>query len=231
VNGYASIPTLALLAALVGCATGGPAPPPAAARASEPLHVTSPSQSGYQAVTEEVVTSRLTQTIADIPANASVPRLALADIVYPASEEELKALGGFAILFVCAVSRDQAELPIDRVEVHRGAALPKLPLVTARRLQVTDARLAGAFGQWRQDAAYLLPMFTTRTPGKVVVYLGGGKFALTVLELPAPSSPDGPLANVSLDFDPYEPRMDALRTIIERELPVLRGAQFEHGEK
>jgi hypothetical protein len=218
------------------CATAGvpPASPAAMgpAAASSPQqrpptqgdtqHVTSPMGSSRGATTDAMILQRLADSVPQIPPGVSVPRIALADVAYPASQEELKALGGFALLQITVVCRDGAELPIDRVEARIGTAAAKLIPVVARPSELVSPRLAEAFGRWRYDAAYLIPVFATRKDATIIVYLGGGRFPLKVLEFPPPPGQDELPPDFNFDWDPYSPRLDALRAILDRELPVFR---------
>ena len=84
---------------------------------------------------------------------------------------------------------------------------------------LADARLAGVFGQFRQDAIYLIPVWATLTSSSVTVFVGGGTYPLAVLPFPlAPGEETLPLGLV-FKGDVRPPNDDALRALVERELP------------
>ena len=213
---------------IAGCATGGQTAASSSRSGADKnrgaLQVTGPMHGSPEPTTDAVILGRLERTAGEIPPQMQVPRIALADLAYPASQEELRALGGFALLLVTVVCHDAEELPVDRVEAHVGTAVAALPVVTSRRSELGDARLAGIFGRARYDAAYLLPVFTTRQNAKIVVYVGSGRFPLAVLQFPPPPDADELPADLEFNWDPYEPKIDALRALLDRELPVLAGS-------
>lgn len=96
---------------------------------------------------------------AGIPPGTQVfPRIAFADVTYPADEEEYAALAGHAILLVTALAWSADELPLKRVYVRSGSdrvALERLAVVLSR--QPAERASAGIFGRYRADALYLLP--------------------------------------------------------------------------
>jgi hypothetical protein len=222
--------TLAALL-LLGCASAAPGrptanPPPHAPNpngANDTLHLTGPTWTGHGATTDAVILGRLLKTAAEIPPTASVPRIALADLAYPASQDELRRLGGFAVLLVTVLCHDAQELPVDRVEVRIGPRVAPLTPVTSRRSELARGGLSDVFGRFRYDGVFLLPVFSTRATATVTVYLGGGAFPLKVLQFPEPPGDDSFPAGLDFDWDPYAPEVEALRALLDRELPVIGG--------
>jgi hypothetical protein len=175
----------------------------------------------HQPTTEAVVNQRLADMRADIPKNATVPRVALSDVTYPRTQAELKAMGGFALLLVTAVTHDQRELPVDHAEVRIGETTASLVEVTSRRSELPAGPMADLFGRFREDVVYLIPVLATRARAEVFAYLGAGRLSLKLLQLSPPAPGEDRLAHLSYDFDPYEPELAALRRLLDEELPVI----------
>ena len=214
---------------LAGCATGAGAPKPiaaspATARSGGPggaYQVSTVSRSGRQPTTDAVILARLEETAREVPAHARAARIALADVAYPVAQDELDALGGYAVILVTAVSHDSRELPIDRVEVRSGARVSKLIEVGSRKSLLADARLAEVFGQFRHDAIYLIPVWATQTNSNVTVFVGGGVYPLAVLAFPLPSGEETLPPGLVFKGDVRAPKPDALRAMVEREFPLV----------
>ena len=221
------LPGLFAALLLTGCATGAGAPKPAAAgpataRSDGPgraYQVNTDQRSGRQPTTDAVVLARLEETAREIPAHARAARIALADVAYPATQDELDALGGYAVLLVTAVSHEPRELPIDRVEVRSGARVAKLIEVGSRKSLLADARLAEVFGQFRHDAIYLIPVSATQVSSNVTVFVGGGVYPLAVLAFPSGEETLPP--GLVFQGDVRAPKPDALRAMVEREFPLV----------
>ena len=216
---------------LMGCATSAdaPLPPvagPATARSGGPgraYQVNTDARTGRQPTTDAVILARLEETAREIPAHARAARIALADVAYPAAQDELDALGGYAVILVTAVSHDSRELPNDRVEVRSGGTrVAKLIEVGSRKSLLADARLAEVFGQFRQDAIYLIPVSATQTISNVTVFVGGGVYPLAVLAFPVPVGRGDAAAGARLQGRcGRAPKPDALRAMVEREFPLV----------
>lgn len=192
--------------------------PPADRMSPVPTQVTKDAEVRHAPTTEDWILKTLEETASEIPANAFAPRIALADVTYPRSQRELDAMGGFALVLVTAVSHESGELPIAKVEIVSGDRSANLVEVTARKSLMPEGKAARAFGRYRVDAIYLMPVFATRNPGIVTVFLGRGALRLRVLEFPI-SSPvrDG----LDLNGDLQDPKRDALCKLVAEELPVI----------
>ena len=177
-------------------------------------------------MTEEVVLRRIDEAARGVPEAAILPRIALADLTYPRTQDEFVAMGGFGLLLVTALSHDPAELPVAKVVSEiRGEAV-ELPLVASRVGQPPNAKIPNVIGKARFDGIYLFPVFITRLKTKIVVYLGGGRYPLYPMNFPAPPAEDGMPKELDLNFEPREPSVDAMLKLIEDELPILKGAPF-----
>jgi hypothetical protein len=204
-------------------AEGQPAQSTAVRRNPGPalVQVTDPIERSHQPTTDAVILSRLEKVLADVPTNASVPRIALADVAYPRSQQELQALGGFALMLVTVVCHDSDELPVERVEARVGEQVVNLPLVNSRTIRVNSGRVARVFGGHRFDGVYLVPVFTTRLNARVVVHLRGGSASLEPLRFPPPPDQDNLPEGLRFDWDPRKPQIDALVRLLGDEFPVV----------
>jgi hypothetical protein len=219
-----SIAVLALVGA-VGCATRGSEAAPAKGSNSKiASQVVAPGDAGTSPVTDEVVLGRIDDAARGVPKNGVAPRIALAALAYPRTQREFVAMGGFGLLLVTALSHDPAELPIAKVVSEMRGEAVELPLVASRVGQPPNAKIPSVFGKARFDGIYLFPVFITRLNTKIVVYLGGGRFPVHVMNFPAPPEEDGMPSELDLDFEPREPSVDAMLKLLEEELPILKGA-------
>jgi hypothetical protein len=186
--------------------------------------VVAPDEIESSPVTDDVVLRRIDDAARGVPENANAPRIALADLAYPRTQDEFVAMGGFGLLLVTALSHDPAELPIAKVVSEIRDEAVELPLVASRVGQPPNAQIPSVFGKSRFDGVYLFPVFITRLPTKIVVYLGGGRYPLYPLSFPSPPEKDGMPPGLDLDFKPREPSVDAMLKLLEEELPILKGA-------
>ena len=182
------------------------------------MQIVDPMRSEHQPTTDATIQRRLDETVAEIPSHGVVARIAMGDVAYPRSQQELRELGGFALLLVTAVSHDAAELPVQRVEVKIADKIAALPFVTSTK-RTLSGRRAEVFGSFGVDAVFLIPMFVTRSNATVTAYLGGGQYPLKILTFP--SSDDELTAGLDFNWDPFEPKLDGLRRLLDEELPVV----------
>jgi len=168
---------------------------------------------------------RLADAAAKLPRDAVVPRIGLADVAYPRSQDELKALGGFALLLVTVVCREAAELPVEHVEIRAGDEQFELPVVASRLSELQPQAASVVFGRARYDGVYLLPVFMTQRHAIVTVGLGGG-FTLNVLRYPSAAEEGGPPPGLNFHWKPFEPGSAAIRRLLNEELPVLAGVKL-----
>jgi len=108
--------------------------------------------------------ARISQQIEDAAVQyaqyAPVPRIVFFDIGYPQDEKESAALDANAVILFTALSQDRDELPLKRVyAVSEGKEIElKLLKIVLAELPTTDTASAKAFGRFRADALFLLPI-------------------------------------------------------------------------
>lgn len=222
--------------ALCGCATASAPGTPSQATGTTAANAKSGPRNGalqlvndadvvqHQPTTDAVVLQRIDETVAEIPPNNHAARVVFGDVTYPRSQEELTGMGGFALLLVTAVTQDGSELPVDRVEVQIADKVQRLNLLSSRR-RTLEGQRAGVLGAFRLDAVYLLPTFVTRYPATVTAYLGGGRYPLEILRFPAAADAMPP--GLNFDVNPSQPNLDAIRRLLDEELPVVGSSGLE----
>lgn len=81
------------------------------------------------------------------------------DVAFPADEKEFFDVGGNALLVLSAISRNGDELPIKTVYVRTPHGDVPLSRIATTRSRVSQGSVAfAAYGSYRQDAVYLLPL-------------------------------------------------------------------------
>jgi hypothetical protein len=185
------------------------------------VQIADPMKISRRPTTDDVILARLEKTLEEIPPSASVPRIALGDVAYPRSQQELEALGGFGLLLVTVVSHNGRELPVERVEARLGDQVGELPLVNSRVIRMNEGRMSRVFGGYRFDGVYLLPVSTTRANSSVVVYLRGGSATLEPLRFPPPPDQDNFPRGLNFDWALRKPDVDALLRLINDEFPLV----------
>ncbi len=211
----------------LGVACGGGAPSKSAADSAGPRssHHQDRAADAHAASTERtdepmsnaVVEARLRKTLAELPKNARVERIALADIAYPESAEENHALGGFAFMIVTALAQDPADLPLRRVHFHSTRGELDLPVLFERVGTVEPEDLRRAFGATRTDGLYAIPLGAAFLEGSVIANFKAAQGDFEILAFHGGSPP----TNVE-PIEPSEPDADALDAFVNREFPVAR---------
>jgi len=103
---------------------------------------------------------RLDQAASQARGHGPVPRLVLYDIAYPETQEEYASTGGQAVMLITAVSHKKVELPLKNVRIVFGGSevlLQRLRSVSSD-MSKSEAPAVKAFGRYREDALYLLPV-------------------------------------------------------------------------
>ena len=115
--------------------------------------------------------------------SGAVPRTVFYDIGYPASDEELTALDGHAVVLLTALSQSREELPLQRafivLEDKTEVPLKQLKLVLSEQSNSTTLATK-VFGRYRGDALYLLPVYLRTKPVDLMVEFAGSGARLKV---------------------------------------------------
>jgi hypothetical protein len=142
-----------------------------AAQAQEPVHLIAPGTTFRSFVAPATLNDRLRAAATEYRRYAPVPRISLFDLAFPSSPTEYRAVGGYAVLLITAMSQDSAELPLARVYVNDGTHVEAL-LVLSSVLSVTDSSLGEVrhtLGRYRFDALYSIPVQSIVRPGQLVI--------------------------------------------------------------
>jgi hypothetical protein len=148
------------------------------------VHLVGPTTVLAQPVAIPVIAQRLRALAERYRAYAAVPRVVLVDVAFPKDSVESAALSGYALLLVTALSHKAGELPLRRVYVRSGDQETELANVAALRADETagDSLAAQAFGRYRADALYLLPIALHAQRGAILVDFAAGRSAFVVSE-------------------------------------------------
>jgi TonB family protein len=160
--------------------------------------------------------------------HSPLPRILLFDVAFPANAEEANALKGNALLQVSMITRDEKERPIKRVYIVKDGREHTLSnacsICSFWRQAARDTAEFNAFGEFRQDALFLLPIDLS-SPGSILeVDLANDEKRLQLGNLPLlPSNlvraAGGEDRKASLDI-----KFSELKSLITREFPGLPSA-------
>lgn len=91
-------------------------------------------------------------------AGSTVDRIAEFDVAFPRDANEYKSFGKYGLLLVSALSHDASELPLAKVYIQLGGSTVELQRVVSIPRDVEPNSIASSeYGQYREDAFYLLP--------------------------------------------------------------------------
>jgi hypothetical protein len=113
------------------------------------------------AVTPAEIDRRLEARIAEIRrvAPQGGDRYVLFDLAYPQDEDEYRAVGKSALVFLAALSRNSGELPLRRVFTLVGRQEIALRKLGSRRSELPPSSVAGqVIGRFREDGFWLAPV-------------------------------------------------------------------------
>jgi hypothetical protein len=91
-------------------------------------------------------------------AGSTVDRIVQFDLAFPRDANEYKSFGKYGLLLVSALSHDASELPLVKVYIQLGGSTVELQRVVSIPRDVGPKSIASSeYGQYREDAFYLLP--------------------------------------------------------------------------
>ena len=133
---------------LIACASG-----------ENTVHLVGPGSWAESPVALDAMNQRVEEAAAEYREHAPVPRIALFDIAYPATQTELEATGGYGILLITALSQDLSELPPKRVVVSsHGNEHVLEQLHSTAVIESHSSSVAKVLGEHRWDGLYLYPL-------------------------------------------------------------------------
>ena len=170
-----------------------------------------------QPVTPQDLDKRL-QERADLIAKVNpqgADRIVIYDLAWPKDAEEFRALGHNAVLLVSAVTRHAKELPIKKASIQVGEGETALRRLWNKQSEVPAGNVRKLFGQYREDALFLLPA------GPLVK--GSTVFAEFALERTEFRLESGEPAFVrTIKGKTGEPSADVLRAFLARHYPGFK---------
>jgi hypothetical protein len=140
----------------------------------------------------------------------AISRIVLFDSAFPLDEAEYKASGGYGVLMVSALSRDQGELPLASVYIDGS----KLKFIGGISREVAPDSLAhAAFGAFRTDSFWLVPAALFRSDAVITADFARNRMGFTVGNgLPAP-------AFRTANANSEKPDFGILKKLVAREYP------------
>lgn len=91
-------------------------------------------------------------------AGSIVSRIVQFDLAFPMDANEYKSFGKYGLLLVSALSHDASELPLAKVYFQLDGSTVELQRVVSIPREVGPKSIASSeYGQYREDAFYLLP--------------------------------------------------------------------------
>ena len=182
-------------------------------------HVTSASVWRNRPVTPAAMNERIEEAAIKYAANAPIPRIVLYDIGFPDGEKEYATLDGNAVMLLTAISQNREELPLQRVYVFsEGKEIELKPLnVVLAETESNTTPSAKAFGRFRADALYLLPMsLRVKNADLLVSFQSNRPFKLATFGTPLPNDLK---RLILIKPSGAGPSQSALETFIKREYP------------
>jgi hypothetical protein len=147
------------------------------------------------------------------------------DIALPADSTEYEALGKNAVLMLTAQSALASELPLRSAYVVIGDVRVPLQRVTVLQPEASTQSSSGRSEAYsRQSAFYLLPIYLLARDAYLRVDFGGRREGFGVTRFSAATLNDAPTFVRADDYAyPSEPDQTAVRALIAREFPKVRG--------
>lgn len=144
-------------------------------------------------------------------------RIGFFDLTQPLDEQEYNALAGHALMLITTIARDQTDLPLRRAYLKVGGREFELQLISSVLSKQLDAndRVAKAFGAYRADALYLVPIHQHFDRADVLVDFPH-KAGLRLGEITATAFAARDTASAALAAQPNE---EVLKRVIARECP------------
>jgi len=173
------------------------------------------------AVTPDDMSRRLDESAQKIRKTgaAGADRAAQIDFAWAQDEEEYRALAKYVIVLVCAVSKNEKELPLKRVYI-RDKWRHEVPLerISSELREVPkDSAVYSVFGAYREDSFYLAPAQLMKGEGEVVADFAANRSGFRLYGLPA-EAPD--FVEADRHGKPArgaKPEPKALKAMLERE--------------
>lgn len=191
-----------------------------------PQHAVSSSRWTTQLMTPERLNQRIEDVSEAVPEPSLLSRFAVYDIGYPHTDQEYNELDGNAVILITALVRDRNELPLRRVYVIKDGQPIELKLIKQAwsDLSGSGQRSVKAFGPYRSDGFYLLPIYLRTLPVDLFADFAGERtgFKMATFGTPLSKGVAALPIKAPTGTGPSAPVLDAF---IKREYPgVLSGS-------
>ena len=193
----------------------------ACASTGSDLHVVKRSTWAETPTVPDAMTQRVEDAAVEFQQQAPVPRLALYDIAYPASDAELTDMAGYGVLLLTTLSQDPNELPPTRLYVVTGGIERRLELIIATKPTASQSpTVAKVLGSYRWDGLYLFPVYLTRDGAALSVDFSANRTGFILGHFTNADQKNFNYAGF-VDKTPSvaEPSPLALKSLIAREFP------------
>jgi hypothetical protein len=187
---------------------------------AQQLHVVDHLEGSQEPLLPEALNRRIREAAEEYKAAGEIPRIALYDLAFPASQKELTELNQNAVVLITALTQDPSELPLGRVFVADGESEVELVKLSALMSQVRSDLVARVFGKNRQDSMFLLPVRFTLRKATLKLDFARSRSGFTVGQLKPPPHENGMSWSEKPAGDRV-PSQAALEHLIEREYPGL----------
>lgn len=194
-----------------------------------PVHQTSADPTTYGPSSAAGMERRFEAAAAQY-AGYDVPRVALSDIAYPLDPAEFKAMDGFGVIWIAAVSHDKGELPLKRVYAVVDGKEVELKLAASRPLVTAgSAEVRKTLGEYRWDGLYYFPVYLGSEAQELRIDFAMNRSGFVMLDLKKDPQelPDYVQLPVTHPKGPTPPA-DAASTLVAREYPGYFAVSASH---
>jgi hypothetical protein len=186
---------------------------------SQDIHIIGPNTWSKQPLQPSAMNNRIDRAATELEQYAPVPRIGLFDIAYPADEDEYKALNGFAVMLVTALSQKADELPPKRVFVKIGDAISELTLISSVFSKTEPTQLtAKVFGENRWDGLFLFPVYLERDAQELLIDFAKNREGFVLSKFKS-QNPEALKKYYLIKPNAGKTNSDALLKIVSREFP------------
>jgi hypothetical protein len=170
-------------------------------------------------VVPEEMSSRIEEAAAEHQGTVPLPRAGFFEVAYPADVPEYVALAGNGIVLITVFAQDKNELPIKKAYFHFEDGLVELQPIASvlSKQKEADAKTSKAFGAYRMDALYLLPLHLGFEGANLMVEFAKSRNAFRLGSISGSTSSvrEGEQTKTLAG----KPSEEAVKSFVEREYP------------
>lgn len=134
------------------------------------VHVSEAFGTTQLPVSPEIMNSRIAAAAVKLQRYAPIPRYAQYDFAPPRDAQEYAALQGHGVVLISVLTQVPAEMPPKRLVAKLGTASVPLVLYASGSISAQpDPNISRAFGSYRWEGLYLLPMYLAAGGAQLVM--------------------------------------------------------------